>query len=58
LISSIFQVADVVNNRIFRNIEMELSKEHFRHLSLYFFNKKKTSSIYGKFSPSIKTYEY
>jgi len=23
---------------------MELSKEHFRHLSLYFFNKKKTAA--------------
>jgi len=43
LISSIFQAADV-NNRIFRSIEMKPSKEHFRHLSLYFFNKKKTAA--------------
>jgi len=38
---------------------MKLSKEHFRHLSLYFFNKKKIAvsviEIYGEFSPSIKT---
>jgi len=44
---------------------MKFSKEHFRHLLFYFFNKKKIAvdcrklvKIYGEYSSSIKTYEY
>jgi len=38
---------------------MKLSRKHFWHLLLYFFNKKKIAAsvieTYGEFSPSIKT---
>jgi len=43
-----------VNNRIFKSIKKELSKEHFRHLSLYF-NEKQTVDIKSllKFTESL-----
>lgn len=34
-----------VNNCIFRSIEIELSKERFRHLFLYFVNNTTTTTV-------------
>jgi len=57
---------DAVHHRVYTILKMDLSKEHFRHVLLLYFNQKKTAAeshrilieTYGDVAPSIKTCEY